>query len=143
MILYLFYLLVFCILTFSIRFVLTIWPILNYIFQCYKIKFIKRVKSYFDKPYNCKNFIIPFKVNEDFYIYNFLGKYNPKSNYDVIAITNEHLKDVSKIVLQFAGPCGNFFGLEITPEQLGFNEISINGITIKQNETIPDLNLFV
>lgn len=80
-------------------------------------------------------------LNGDLFELN-LNNHIPKKNHKFLVITNEKGKDVTQYVLTKAGPFANFLGREITPPQIGLQKLYINEIEVKENEAIPDLNLF-
>lgn len=117
------------------------YPLIKLMITYYTCKFSRQFMY-------CRNIPIKitkefhFKMKDDVYTMNFFGKHIAKSNYSLLVVSDEESSDVTAKILRFAGPYGNFFGLDTTPKDLGYKKLYINAIEVDENELIPDLKQF-
>ena len=118
-----------------------IYPILYWVFVWYKIKWSSRFYKWKNRPFNMTKHRCSFLLNEDEYSL-WPERHVPRSLFDLVVIT-DGTKDVSQRVLAKAGPYANFYGLRVTPSDLGLHVLYINHQLFGARETIPPLTDFV
>lgn len=100
-----------------------------------------------------KNKIKPCKVINNTLVYSLCGetytirfdkeKLLPKRLFDLVIISDGVDRDLTEVVLDLAGPYGNFYGLSVTPLDLNVERVCINDEVFKSTDTIPNLSRYV